>query len=336
VTPPALPRAAPPLPAETASAPAKKPAVPPDVKQQYLAVQNDIPPGSRLVYRPVLLTDTKLHFVKSTASVDDWQTLHVMAPIPAEKGPVAWDESTRFGEEPVTSRSAESDAVFAELPEPATVSRSYTSWQRQLKDFLYQNQALTLWRCVALKLTAELGETQADFKARVVQQGREKRDLAVEKLKQKYATKVAAARERIRKAEMKIEKEEEQYKHQKVRTAISFGTTLLGALLGRRTVSVGTVGRAGTAVRGIGRASKEKEDIGRAQEDLAAQQQKLEALEAQFEEDSRALMEQYDPACLELEEIVIRPRKSDIVVGAIRLAWTPWSVDTSGIAERAF
>ena len=39
---------------------------------------------------------------------------------------------------------------------------------------------------------------------------------------------------------------------------------------------------------------------------------------------------------LDLEEVRIRPRKSDISVGAIALVWTPWRVDRSGLAEPAF
>jgi hypothetical protein len=41
--------------------------------------------------------------------------------------------------------------------------------------------------------------------------------------------------------------EQSQYKQKKMQTAISFGTTVVGALFGRKLGSVGNVGRAATA-----------------------------------------------------------------------------------------
>ena len=71
--------------------------------------------------------------------------------------------------------------------------------------------------------------------------------------------------------------------HQGVQAAISIGATILGAVLGRKTVSVGNIGRATTAARGAGRVLKEREDVARAQETVAAVQQALTALEAELQ-----------------------------------------------------
>ncbi len=50
-----------------------------------------------------------------------------------------------------------------------------------------------------------------------------------------------------------------------------------------------------------------------------------------FEEEVKALRELPDPAALELEEIPIRPRKSDITVSRLALAWTPWERTEDGV-----
>ena len=52
--------------------------------------------------------------------------------------------------------------------------------------------------------------TEGDFTARVAQLAREQRDLAVEKLRNRYAPKLDRLQERIRKAEQKIDKEHER------------------------------------------------------------------------------------------------------------------------------
>ena len=42
------------------------------------------------------------------------------------------------------------------------------------------------------------------------------------------------------------------------------------------------------------------------------------------------------PDDLELTETIVRPRKSDISIKPLMVAWTPWTVDRDGIAEKAF
>jgi hypothetical protein len=195
---------------------------------------------------------------------------------------------------------------------------------------------MTVWRCKELKATSEAGETEGDFRVRLGQLAREARDLAVEKLRRRYASKFTRLRERIRKAEERIEREKAQYKQQKVQTAISIGATVLGALMGRKAVSSRTVGRATTTMRGVGRAAREKGQIAVATESRKVLEEQLVQLEAEFAEETAKLQDSYDPESLELEAREIRPRKSDISIGDLILTWMPWHQRPDGIAEPAF
>jgi hypothetical protein len=121
-----------------------------------------------------------------------------------------------------------------------------------------------------------------------------------------------------------------------MQTAISVGATVLGALLGRKVASVGTVGRATTSARGFGRAAREKGDIARAKRDLEALYAKLTDLQAEFEEEVNLLGERMDPATFEITTTVVRPRKTDISVGNFCLAWLPHWLAEDGIAEPAY
>ena len=118
--------------------------------------------------------------------------------------------------------------------------------------------------------------------------------------------------------------------------ATTRGATLLGALFGRKLASSRSVGRATTALRGAGRAAREKDDIQRAEQQVKELKLKLQELEAGFEEDVSELQQAWDVERLELEEAHIRPRKSDIAVGRVALAWVPWRVGPEGIAEPAY
>jgi Sec-independent protein translocase protein TatA len=108
------------------------------------------------------------------------------------------------------------------------------------------------------------------------------------------------------------------------------GASILGAFLGRKTISATNIGRATTAIRSAGRVMKESKDVGTAEENVAALQQQLAELEAQFKAESDALSAAMDPLNERLETISIKPTKSNIAVKLVTLAWTPHWRDAKG------
>ncbi|MGB6367664.1 MAG: ATP-binding protein, partial [Thermoanaerobaculia bacterium] len=118
-------------------------------------------------------------------------------------------------------------------------------------------------------------------------------------------------------------KEQEQAKQEKWQTAISVGTTLLSVLTGGKKVSSTTIGKARTAARGVGRSAKEAGDVDRAEEDIDTLTGKLAELESELEGDLRELENRFDPELEELETVTVRPRKSDVEVRLVALAWDP-------------
>lgn len=225
---------------------------------------------------------------------------------------------------------------FSQLPNAASLPSSYKSWKASLSRHLYQNRTMKLWKSRDLKETSLPGESEGDFRARLQHLAREKRDLAMEKLRKRYSPKLARLQDRLRRTETRVAKEKSQYGQQKMQTAISLGATLLGAVFGRKVTSTGTVGRATTTFRGVGRAAREKEDIERAMHEVKIVQDKLYQMEEEFQEEMDKIKDAYSPEDLELEEIVIRPRKSDIFVTPLSLVWSPWRVGMDGIAEPHF
>ena len=69
----------------------------------------------------------------------------------------------------------------------------------------------------------------------------------VEQLRQKMAPKVAALEERIRKAEQAVLREKEQSKQSIFSAALSFGSSVLGAFMGRKVISATNISKAATA-----------------------------------------------------------------------------------------
>ena len=126
-----------------------------------------------------------------------------------------------------------------------------------------------------------------------------------------------------------VAQQKDQAQGQKYQTAISFGATLLGSLLGRKKASLGTLGRA-TAARGVSRSMKETEDVGRAEENVAAIDQKLADLEAEFKSETADLGRSFDPQAEELGTVSLKPKKVNIDVKLVALVWAPYWHEAQG------
>jgi hypothetical protein len=123
----------------------------------------------------------------------------------------------------------------------------------------------------------------------------------------------------------RLEREKSQYAQQKLQTVVSVGATLLGAFLGRKTVSAATIGRATTAARGVGRAAREREDVGTAEQQVEAARAEREALDAEFANEVQSLEARGGETPVR-EPLEVKSRKADIAVDDPLLAWVPcWS-----------
>jgi hypothetical protein len=315
----------------------QRPVLPSAIEEYFLPVKSSPSEAESLIYRPAFLGSSRLHYVNARAKVDLWEKIVLLASLFGDETEISWGEATDFKDsDPELDKKGLKKVRFAPLPPAAARPASYKAWKKDLANYLYQNRTLKVWKYTPLKQISEVGESERDFRVRLSHMVHEKRDLELEKLRKRYAPKLATLEERLRKAEVRVSKEESQYGQQKMQTAISLGATILGALFGRKMTSAGTVGRATTSMRGVGRAAREKEDIAMAQKEVEVIQQKVEDLEEEFKEKVGRMQEEFTSEELELEELQIRPRKGDISIGTIALVWTPWRLEQSGLAEPAF
>ena len=311
------------------------PSLPTEVAQYFIPIRSKAPDGSSLVYHPMVVGAAEVRF--GNRNVDITREVSLLTPIKEGVVPVNWDEAIKL-DIPATDyeQSAEESAQFGDLPGIAEKAKSYEKWQKEFAGWLYRTQKIELLKSPSLGLISNPDELERDFRVRLQQIAREQRDGAVEKLRQKYAPKIAALEERRQRAEQAVDREAEQAKGQKMQTAISFGSTLLSSFLGRKTVSVSTLGRATTAARGVSRSMKEARDVERAEETLASVQERLADLDAQFRVETEAIEKTVDPQTEALETIALKPTKANIDIRLLSLAWAPYWHDMHGQASPAW
>ena len=314
----------------------QRPILPPEIKQRYLALSASVAPSLRIVYRPALFGMGKLHFVKSTYDVDHWQDAFLLADTRSEVPDELWESADSLRQEPDWEDDPQTGATFAELPAKLRRKTSYKSWTSKLKTFLYRERELTIYKCAELKEYSHAGESEGDFRVRLRQLAVEARDIELEKLKKKYKTKLEAVQKKIQTAEAAVDREKAQSRDSMISSIVSIGSTVLGAMVGRKMMSKTNIGKAGTAIRSAGRASSQRGDVTRAEEKVEHLREEMDERNAEFEEELEKIKEDFQPENLELEELSVTPRKSDIAVEDVALIWCPWIVDSAGIAEPGY
>ena len=237
------------------------PVLPPGISQYFA------PAKAGASYSPMIAGAADVRFTDTKSGVDVTKSVVVVTPVTSDPIPVNWDDAEEASfDVGQLGTDLPAGATFDELPGAASKSKSYADWSKSFVTWLSTSQAMTTYRSPSLGVTSNANESEGDFRSRLMQKAREKRDEDVAALRQKYAAKLAALQERLRRAQQAVDKEKAQASRQWIQTGVSLGTTVLGALFGRKTLSATNIGKATTAARGMGRAYEQSQDVGRAQE----------------------------------------------------------------------
>lgn len=210
---------------------------------------------------------------------------------------------------------------FYALPDAVLHAKNLRGFTRAFSNYLYVNSALELYRAPAVKMESEVGESLADFRVRLADVLREKKEAEVVKLEEQFARKQDQLEVKLQRAAAKVEKEKADVSVKTTDAVFSFGTAILGAFLGRKKISVTTISRASTGMKSVGRLSREKNDVKRAEEQLASLQNDIEALAEELQVQIAMLAEKYSPDKFEIEPFSIKPRRTDIMGIEMYLLW---------------
>ncbi len=302
------------------------PALPPAVDQYFL-------PGDaeRIVYHPRLLASAEMVFSSARYKLEAERQFLLTAEL--EDGPidVDWDSAEKLDlAVDALGKEGVDGAAYAECPVSAADPKAYAAWEKDLKRWLRQNETMSVYRSKRFKMTSEGGESEGDFRIRLQDAASEKRDLEIAKIRKRYARKFTTLENRLLRARQSIDREKEQSTKKKLDTAISFGTAILGAVLGRKKLTSTTASKIGTAIKTAGGARKEAADVERATEIANKTQSEIEALNAELEQVVADLDTAFDAQAEELDEVVVRAKTTDVHVPVIGLVWMPYAEDDKG------
>ena len=316
------------------SASTQAPVLSADVPQYFLPVHAN---GGPITYHPAVLGVADVSFASAKYGVTEQRRVALLATM--DDGPITleWDNAERIDLDPsILDRGPANGAAYGALPKAAANAKSYPAWSKAFQKWIVTNETVSLLRSAAFKQTSTPGESERDFRIRLQLMARESRDNQIETLRGKYATKLVALQERLRRAEQAVQREQAQASQAKMDTAISVGGAILGAIFGRGKISAGAISKVGTAARGAGRAAQQQGDVTRATESVQALQLQYADLEAALQQDIDALGATYDAQQETLEAIPIKAKSGDVHLQLVALVWVPFRRDAAGMATAAW
>lgn len=317
--------------ATTSSAANSRPVVTASITQRFWPVSDTLPREAQVQYRPALLGYGKLHFVRASYKVDQWQDCVVLQSVHGELREPVWDSAMVFEQAAEPRDEPVSGAQFADLPSPLANEKNYSGWEKELVDHLYRTERMNAWRCEALEVSSAAGETEGDFRNRLAQLLNELGDEIQEKkdkVSKRYEKRIIRARRSLKKAK-------DHYSEQR------------GQFLWSVLESMGTIVKPFLRILGMGgskrkslpscsRSNRELCQARRARTRLKKRHVALADLQQELQEELGQLEIDVDPTKLRLEQFELPPTKGDIQVDRVVLVWLPWHTDEHGTAQPAY
>jgi hypothetical protein len=213
--------------------------------------------------------------------------------------------------------AAPQGAVYALPRPPLEKSSYYSAAERALRDRLYRERTVEVFRNRSLKLYSRVGEMPESFRDRCMAAAEDGADEEAAKLRKRYETKLKQERDQAARAERRVRELEVDVGSRKQQEMVAGAGELLGMFLGgrRRTRSLsGAASRRSTTRR-------TEERLRSAEDRLRDELEDVERLESQLAGELEAIWERWQKAVWEVEQVDVTLEKNDIRVDEVGLIW---------------
>lgn len=290
-----------------------------DIHYAYLPLLNT---GKTPHYKPYLYGQFRVYY-KDTKS--NWQSLQTVTRlIPFKEGiaPLDFEQSLSVSISPYQLLDkAPQSGTYEPLPPHAQKPAQFRAFEKAFVESVYRQSFIEVWYAPFLKLYAQEGESEAAFRIRLQQLARERLDEEIEKVKNKYASKLMALEEKIRKAAQAVEREKGQARQGQMDTVFSVGASIFSVLLGGSKSSSG-VGRGLARVgRSASRVTRQQGDVKRSEESYQHYREQYAQLEEKILDEVEHVRQTLEEKYTHYEAIQLTPAKKDVSVECMCLVY---------------
>jgi len=213
---------------------------------------------------------------------------------------------------------AEYSEILGNINDP----KDFNELKKSFTDFLFYNSNFKLYHSPILKIYSKPGESKSDFLLKINQMARERRDDEVDKIEQKYSKELEKLKVKREKYQELLIKKQAAASSLKQEALLSAGESVVGIFMGRRSTS-----SASKAMSKYQKSKTASADIEKAQKDIANLNKEMESLENELKTQIEIIRQKREKEINDVKEVAIQPKKSDIEIKMISLAWIPqWKI----------
>lgn len=297
---------------------ASRPALPPGVNEVFLhGNERTRDVGRSTRYVPHLLASASVRITDRASSVNHDERYTYLLPLDAAAYALDFTQarmapelsSAAFAREPVA------DAQFAPLP-PGIDARWMKRAERALVEHVYRYGATSILFNRTLKVYGRPGETQLDFRRRCETMARERRDTEALKLHDQFDRRMQALQDKLAREHRELESDRVELSARKREELLGGVESLFNLIVGRRqSYAVAFGARRRREVESAEREVRESEEA------IAKLNADLEALAQDYKAALSQVSDKWMRALSDVVEVPLAPKKSDIFVHLVAIAW---------------
>lgn len=297
--------------------------------EAFSAAQQNMPAEvviDGVIYRPTLLAAADVRILDRKHGVDTEITRTVLVKSPEKRGSVRWEEHPlnadvleRIETSPVAA------ARFSSLDAPLNDVKLMTALQKDFTDWVFRNASVKARANQTLKVFAGPDVSAAEFMKACADAAREARDAEIDKKTAQIDRQLKSLEDKLAREERELVKDEDELSNRKMEEAGTHIENITGLFGGRRKAS-----RLSSSLTKRRMTQQARADVEESKETIKDLNQQLVDVQNRREEVIAEINDRWGRVVNEITEVIITPKKTDILVNVFGVAWMPHYVITSG------
>jgi len=315
-----------------------RPSLDPGITQKFFAVWKSASEAKRelgtvgnisLAYEPNIVAAGKVRFYDQKRNVDRIELKSILADAPDDFGRTNWDAALPIDgwESSLLNEPDHPDNIavnYLSIPDSANSKKELAKIEKEFSDWLYNTQCCKILEHDKFDLYQHEGESVESFRMRVLQMVREERDEDLDELQDKYKAKFERINDKIQDEEQDLEEAQSDVKGRRTEEIVGMAETIFSVFVRRRSRSMSST----LSKRRMRKKAKQKVEASK--EDLEELFEDYEDLEVDLKSKVEQVTSKWDELANDVVEKEVKPRRTDVKVESVMLAWIPYWVGDDG------
>jgi len=276
-----------------------------------------------LVYAPHWLGIGAVRIADRKLGVDHRHAEARLQEARAKTAAIEWDKARKVTVDAAAHAAPPAEgALYHPLPAGVATLRAVKALSKDFADYLYHSVTVSVPYHPKLKIAGRPGDKPREFRARCEDAARAGRDAEIGRLRKSYERQIARVEEKIAREERELQRDAEEHRARKREENWALAETAWNFLRGRRPSYA-----VAWAMRRKGNTGRAQREIDESEDELADLREALADLRRSMEEEMAEVSQKWVDLLEQVGEMRLTPRRADVSVDALGLAWAPrWRV----------